>query len=384
MRGIRNYAIWCIAVSIYTGAAVATGDCPTSDDDSSSVCNLPKYMAHCDAPADDDESDELSLLQSKVLRVSSLHPDAGERGSANQVAIRPVSGNSGAVSSPPCVTPSANASISPGVGGVARMALRAASKAVRDRRVVMILVWALVGLLCVTIFLMTPSVWATVVGGPALLSDRTVMSAGSKPCGAGARGAHCGAPRVSGYRRGAPGMVKFPSPVLLCVQPCPLCYAVPVFTLANLVADAEFDVTGLNGRPALKAVFRISSGGRSLVIWQPGDEFYCSVRHLGDSGSLEIRGSADAFWGHVTVEQEGLFRVTKGAGVAMVINNDMSNSQLTVTTPDKLLLATACLGAESLTDIDHIQLRVDSGHDPSMVLVCVLAVMILCSCRRWF
>lgn len=183
------------------------------------------------------------------------------------------------------------------------------------------------------------------------------------------------------------GPVPRPPPAMCPSLVLPHCESWFAVSFDKLMSNASFDMIGLSGRPLLRANVKNPRG--------PGDVRAVGIAMLGKStsilgscqtlppgsapdGTLELRGSREAFFGTLAPSTPGCYSLTCNEQLALTIAFDTQVGQLLVSAHDGTVIGSARrrLDSEFFSSSEHLEVRVGPSIDSILVLCCVLGVLL--------
>lgn len=189
---------------------------------------------------------------------------------------------------------------------------------------------------------------------------------------------------------GAASSVGLPPPLCptLVLPVCEARFGVRLYDLAQVSSEGALNIVGLSGNQLLRAAVRTSGSRRTLEISMPeaGSAPRATVgppmqEYTTEASTrvLEIRGFKGAFYGTLEMRQSGACYVTQSGRTIMAIDGETDSLQLTIKSYTGQALASVRCSNEPFGGVDHVEVRVEPGVDPVLILSCVLAVLLLSS-----
>lgn len=242
---------------------------------------------------------------------------------------------------------------------------------------------------------MSPAVLKSSPLPPPSPNDLVFRPASSSPPGQGVPGGHfASAPKQDGPL-GSGGEV---SPPPLCSSlVLPACeghfaVAVPALAAVDEAGGGSLDIVGLTGNRLLRATAQDVSGGRLLEIsmTHPGSAPRATVAppvksadgalmsppgRMPPCGALEIRGADGSLYGVLESKSPSHHVVRRRGRDVLAIHGTSRSLELTVHSGERLV-ADATGNSVNFGGQPHMELRVEAGIDPILVISCVLAIVL--------
>eukprot|EP00448_Togula_jolla_P000143 CAMPEP_0170608922 /NCGR_PEP_ID=MMETSP0224-20130122/21844_1 /TAXON_ID=285029 /ORGANISM="Togula jolla, Strain CCCM 725" /LENGTH=415 /DNA_ID=CAMNT_0010934183 /DNA_START=117 /DNA_END=1364 /DNA_ORIENTATION=+ len=188
---------------------------------------------------------------------------------------------------------------------------------------------------------------------------------------------------------------SFPSPVpagnlpVLCpalILPHSEAWFAVSFEKLQQASSGAFELFGLSGKPLLKVVPNISSDGRrsfTIAMTPARSPILGAVlaARAGTSASMQLKAGPGKHVGdlHPQSSSPGRYCLVTNNAEVITLNFDLGSCSLLVTSVGEgstVALASRCSDSDFFKNTDHLQVRVNPGVDPVLVLCCVLGVVL--------
>lgn len=170
----------------------------------------------------------------------------------------------------------------------------------------------------------------------------------------------------------------------LALPKCESRFAVPLSALAMGDGDSNFNIIGYSGNVLLQALVSNVANGRQLdlSLVHPGSTPRLTIRPPSPGcgnvpNSLEVCGPKGVHYGLLEAKSATSYVVTKEEQVLMTIECDTSRGvELTITTPDGKVAASASCSKQRWKGVEHLEVRVLPCMDGLLALGTLLVVVV--------